>query len=118
MFIYDTRGEWHATKIGRYLWDTRGDYVGFVMGENHDVYTASGEWIGNLIPDGRIVRKRAEARRPLLPKIPARPPKPKYLPARSPLPPMCRDLGFTLIDVLEWEPEIFKRVSDQIQDMD
>jgi hypothetical protein len=117
-FIYDTRGEWHATKIGIYIYDTRGEYIGFVRGENQDVYTTAGEWVGNLWPDGRIIRKRNYDRPPLLQDRPAKPPKPDKLPARAPLPPMVSELGFDKVDVLEWDDEVFKRVSDMVSDMD
>jgi hypothetical protein len=114
-FIYDTAGEWHATKIGSYIFDGRGDYVGFVVGESHDVFTSSGEWIGNLWPDGRIIRKRSAPRLPLLKQLPPKPPKTK-MPATAPLPPITGDLGYDKIDVLDWDPEIFKRISDLTPD--
>jgi len=117
-YIYDTRGDWLATVIDNKIWDLRGDYIGFIQGEEHDVYTAVGEWIGNLIQDGRIVRKRNYQRRPLLEDVPAKPNKPESLPARAPLPPMGADLGFTYIDVLDWDPDVFKRLSDLIPDQD
>jgi len=117
-YVYDTRGDWHATVLDNIIWDSRGDYIGFIRddGENYDVYTAVGEWIGNLIQDGRIVRKRNYDKRPLLKDKPEKPAKPEKLPARAPLPPMTADLGFTLVDVLDWDPEIFKRLSDLVPD--
>jgi hypothetical protein len=114
-FIYDTRGEWHATVLNWSIFDGRGDYIGFVRNEAYDVYTTSGEWIGNIIGDGRIVRNNNVDRPPLLKKLPPKPPKPN-LPPRAPLPPMNAELGFSKIDVLEWDSEIFKRISDLIPD--
>ncbi len=116
-FIYDTRGDWHATLIGGCLWDSRGEYIGFVRGDNLDVYTVYGEWVGNLTPDGRIVRKRVYERQPMLKIKRLRPPKPQNLPPRAPLPPMTADLGYHLIDVLDWDPDIFKNVPDQKPDL-
>lgn len=115
-FIYDTAGDWQATKIGSVLFDARGDYIGFVQNEDYDVYTASGEWIGALSHDGRIIRKRNAPRQQLLTTVPPKPPKPEKLPARAPLPPQTGDLGFDKIDVLEWDPEVFKRLSDLTPD--
>ncbi|MDX2160642.1 MAG: hypothetical protein SF162_04890 [bacterium] len=115
-FIYNTAGDWLATKMGIYLFDTRGDYIGFVLNDVHDVYTASGEWIGNLYPDGRIVRKRNYDRLPLLKKLPPKPTKPAKMPVRAPLQQLPADLGFDKIDVLEWDEEVFKRLSDLIPD--
>lgn len=115
-FIFDTRGEWHATKIGIFIYDTRGEYVAFL--ENEDVYKRDGEWMGRLSKDGRILRKRTELRRDLHPNPLSRPARPNNLPARSPLPPMMAELDFSTVDVLDEDPESFKRISDQRPDMD
>jgi hypothetical protein len=114
-FIFDTRGDWHATKIGDYLYSSRGEYIGFM--EEEDVYKNDGEWIGRLSKDGRILRKRTERRRELHSTPPA-PPKPERLPARAPLPPMMAELDFSTVDVLDEDPDIFKRISDLRPDMD
>ena len=63
VFIFDTHGDWQATKFGNFLWNTRGEYIGYLEGE--DVYKRDGEWIGRLSKDGRILRKRSEMRREL-----------------------------------------------------
>jgi hypothetical protein len=114
-FIFDTRGDAHGVKIGDYLYDMRGEYIGYVKGEDYEVFTSYGEWIGYLIADGRVVRKRNADRRPLEASKPDKQPKIR-LTARMPLPPMTSDLGFDKIDVLEWDDEIFKRVSDLLPD--
>lgn len=116
VFIFDTRGEWLATKIGDAVYDTRGEYVAYLEGE--EVYKRDGEWIGRLSKDGRIVRKRTEIRRDLHPNPPERPSKPERMPARAPLPPMMAELDFSTVDVLDEDPEIFKRVSDLRPDME
>ncbi len=116
LFIFDTRGDWHATKLGDALFSTRGEYIGFVEGQ--DVYKRDGEWIGRLSKDGRILRKRAERRRPFHPNPPPPPPKPGRLPPRAPLPPMMAELEYSTIDVLDEEPDIFRRISDLRPDMD
>lgn len=118
-FIYDTPGDWQGVILNNAIFDPRGDYLGFIQEEKpelYEVYTASGEWIGSLIPDGRIVRKRTSDRRPLLKKLPGKQPKPAPFPSRAPLPPQTADLGFDKIDVLEWDPEVFKRLSDLLPD--
>jgi hypothetical protein len=116
-FVFDSHGEWHATLLNNCLWDARGDYIGFVRGANHDVYTVYGEWIGNLSPDGRIVRKRVTNRQVMLKIRKLPPPKPNNLPPRAPLPPMTADLGYHYIDVLEWDPNVFKNVPDLKPDL-
>ncbi|MBW4435785.1 MAG: hypothetical protein KME04_01530 [Pleurocapsa minor GSE-CHR-MK-17-07R] len=115
-FVFDTPGDWHAVVLHHYIFDSRGEYIGFVMGEQHDVFTASGEWIGNLYPDGRIIRKRGTPRPPLLKQLPPKPPKPANFPARAPLPPQNGELGFDKLDVLDEDPEVFKRLSDLTPD--
>lgn len=116
-FIFDTDGEWHATLINGCLWDSRGEYMGFVRGDNYDVYTVHGQWVGNLTYDGRIVRRRVVERQPLL-KIRRLPPqKPADLPARAPLPPQHAELSHTMIDVLDWDPDIFRNVPDLKSDL-
>jgi hypothetical protein len=114
-FIFDSRGDTHGVKLGDYLYDMRGEYMGYVRGDTYEVYTSSGEWVGNLWHDGRVVRKRNFNRPPLDENKPA--PQPKIrITARVPLPPMSGDLGFDKLDVLEWDDEIFKRISDLTPD--
>ncbi len=116
VFIFDTYGDWQATKFGDFLFSTRGEYLAYL--EDGEVYKRDGEWLGRLSKDGRILRKRTERRRTLHPNPPSAPPKPDKLPPRAPLPPMMAELDFSTIDVLEEEPDIFKRVSDLRPDMD
>jgi hypothetical protein len=39
------------------------------------------------------------------------------LPARAPLPPQNGDITYDIVDVLEEDPDIFKRVSDRRKDI-
>ncbi len=107
-FIFDTRGEWHATLLENCLWDARGDYVGFVRPPRYDVYSIDGRWIGNLTPDGRIIRKRMLDKQPTLKIRKLTPARPRNLPPRAPLPPLTADLGYHYVDVLEWDPDALK----------
>jgi hypothetical protein len=116
VFVYDTRGDWYATKVGDYLYNVRGDYIGFF--EDDEVFKRDGEWLGRLSRDGRILRKRTARRRDLHPNPPQKPPKPDKLPPRAPLPPMMAELDFSTIDVLDEDPDIFKRISDLRPDLD
>jgi|YNPNPStandDraft_1061719.scaffolds.fasta_scaffold53542_3 hypothetical protein len=113
--IWNTHGDWVATLVGIHIWDMTGSWVGWLDGD--DVYKVDGEWIGKLSRDMRIVRKRSAPRRPLRNDIPPKPEKPA-LPARAPLPPSFSELAFSEIDVLEEDPDIFKRLSDMRPDME
>lgn len=115
VFIYDSRGEWHATRLGNHLFDTRGEYVAYV--EDETVFKRDGEWVGRLSKDNRILRKRSEVRRDLHPNPPPPPAKPERLPARAPLAPLMAELGFSVVDVLLEDPDVFKWVSDLRPDL-
>lgn len=117
VFIYNTAGDWSATLIDMRIYDTRGEYIGYISGAERGVYTRDGEWIGDLSKDGRILRKRGAGRRPLqpspLPKLPGKVP----VPGRAPLPPQSAELRYDTVDVLEEDPDVFKRLSERRRDL-
>jgi len=113
-FIWNTAGDWIATLMDTNLWDLTGQWVGWIEGD--EVYTTDGEWVGTLSRDLRILRKRAASRPPLRTDVPSKPQKPD-LPGRAPLPPTFSELNYSTIDVLEEDPEVFKRLSDMRPDM-
>jgi hypothetical protein len=118
LFIFTTSGDWSATLLDVRLYDTRGEYIGFIEGAAEKlVYTREGEWVGMLTKDGRITRKRGAQRRPLhaapLAKLPQKP----ALPGRSPLPPQMSELSYDTVDMLEEDPDVFKRLSDRRKDL-
>ena len=39
-FLYDTHGDWQATRVANYIYDGRGEYIAFV--EGRAVYTRDG----------------------------------------------------------------------------
>ncbi|HVO42017.1 MAG TPA: hypothetical protein VMT34_05325 [Aggregatilineales bacterium] len=114
IFIYNTSGDWMATAFPPHIFDTRGEYVGFI--DKDGLYTRDGEWVGILSKDGRILRKRAGQHRPLHPHPLPRPAKPT-MPGRAPLPPQNAEISFDTIDVLEEDPDVFKRLSDRRKDL-
>jgi len=42
VFIFDTYGDWQATKFGDFLFSTRGEYLAYL--EDGEVYKRDGEW--------------------------------------------------------------------------
>jgi hypothetical protein len=115
-FIFDSDGNWHATVLNNCIWDAHGRYIGFVRGPEYDVYTAAGEWIGQLMVDGRIIRKRVYERQPELSLKKLRPRRPGNLPPDAPLPPSIAQLRYHYVDVLEWDPQIFERQANHQSD--
>ena len=115
-FIWNTYGDWSATLLDGHIWDLGGHWIGWVE-ENGDVFKGDGEWIGMLSKDSRILKKRTAPRRELRTDIPPMPPKPD-LPARAPLPPSFAELAYSEIDVLDEDPDIFKKLSDRRPDME
>ena len=116
-FIYNTSGDWLATAMGQHIFDSRGEYIGYL--DQRGVYTRDGEWIGDLSKDGRVLRKRAGKKKPLHPNpLPKPAVKPSNLPGRAPLPPQNAEIGYDTLDVLEEDPDVFKRLSDRRADMD
>lgn len=113
-FIWNTYGDWVLTQVDNYIWDLTGNWVGWTEGD--EVFTTDGEWVGTLSRDSRILRKRAASRPPLRTDIPPRPQKPE-LPGRPPLPPSFSELAYSMIDVMEEDPDVFKRLSDMRKDM-
>ncbi len=120
IYLYNTAGDWFGTVVGRYVFDPRGDCIGFIEeeGKVRAIYTFDGEFVGALSKDGRILRKRTGNKRPLHPNPLPKVKKPADLPAHAPLPPQNVEIGYDTIDVLEEDPEVFKRVSDRRADMD
>jgi len=112
--IWNTAGDWVATLIDGFIFDLAGMWVGWMDGQ--EVFTTDGEWVGTLSRDSRILRKRAVARPPLRTDLPPRPPKPE-LPGRATLPPSFSGLDYSTVDVMEEDPEVFKRLSDMRRDM-
>ena len=93
--------------------------VGLALGEKVIQGGGTHEWVGELAKDGRILRKRAGAKRPLNSNVPPKPTlKKSDLPGRAPLPQQMGEFGYDTIDVLEEDPEVFKRLSDRRADMD
>lgn len=114
-FIWNTYGDWVATRVDDHIWDLTGTWVAWA--DEQEIYTTDGEWVGTLSKDSRIIRKRAAKRRPLRTDIPHPAGKPEF-PVHAPLPPAFAELPFSMIDVLEEDPGIFKRISEHRPDMD
>jgi hypothetical protein len=116
--IYTTPGDVGAYLVYPYLYNNRGEWVGWVTSDR-DVYSVLGNYIGWLSDDPRILRKRSydfTNPRKTSPQAPAR----IRVPATNPLAPMMAELSYTTVDVLEEEPERLSTLDadDLREDMD
>jgi hypothetical protein len=101
--IYTTPGDWAALMVFPHLFNTIGEWIGWVSSDRQ-VYDVDGVYVGWLTSEPRILRKRIiedELPRSTVPDTPSR----IRPPATVPLPPMMAELPFEIIDVLEEEPE-------------
>lgn len=116
--IYTTSGDLGAYLIYPYLHNSLGEWIGFVT-PKREVYSVLGNYVGTLTNDPRVLRRRSyDFSKPRL-----KPPPPQQritVPATVPLAPMMAELPFSMIDVLEDEPERLSTVDfDELrEDMD
>ena len=116
--IYATSGDLGAYLLYPNLYNPMGEWVGYVK-PNREVYSVLGNYVGELTNDPRILRRRSyDFSKPRLD-----PPPPQAritVPATVPLAPMMAELPFTMIDILEDEPERLSTVDfDELrEDMD
>lgn len=70
-YIFNTSGEYVAFLSNNYLFSPDAEWIGFVSSGN-EVYRPDGSFMGYLMDDDRVVRRRGEPARPRLPR-PMRP---------------------------------------------
>ena len=101
--IYTSRGDAEAFLAYPYLYNRNGEWIGWVT-PKREVYSVLGDYVGELTPEPRILRRRVIDP----PKTKLRPPEPPQkmsLPTTVRLAPLMAELSFSLIDVLLDEPE-------------
>lgn len=101
--IYSTKGDCKAVFISPNIYNLSGEWIGWVTDEN-EVFDVDGLYVGWLSEDMRILRKRSliQIRRR---EAPDPPPRSIRAPATMPLPPLMAEIPFSVIDVLDDEPE-------------
>ncbi len=114
--IYTTHGDWAAMLIGRHLFNTQGEWIGWIDAQG-DVFNVRGMYVGWLSRDFRILSKRSLGSHPRRDPPPSQPR--VRLPNSVPLAPLLSDLTYDTIDVFE---EAAFRLDpmdmDSVQDMD
>jgi len=102
--IYTSKGDLGAFLLYPFIYDRQGEWIGWVT-PDRQVYSVLGHYVGYLTGDPRILRKRAEGfDKPRL--VPPTAPPRIIPPAHAPLPPMMSELTYSIIDVLDEEPEL------------
>lgn len=116
--IYTTPGDLGAYLLYPYLYNPQGEWIGYVK-PNREVYSVLGNYVGVFTDDPRILRRRSyDFSKPREEPLPR--PKRITVPATVPLAPMMAELPFTMIDVLDDEPERLSTVDfdEMREDMD
>ncbi|MGD8603614.1 MAG: hypothetical protein PVF49_03480 [Anaerolineales bacterium] len=101
--IYTTPGDCTAVLVFPYLYNLRGEWIGFVTSQR-DVYDVDGLYVGWITDEPRILRKRVVDDGLTRIDPPDRPTRIRP-PGTVPLPPMMAELPFAVIDVLDEQPE-------------
>ena len=100
--LYTTHGDCSALLVSSHIFNRSGEWIGWLTPEK-EVFDVDGIYVGWLSKDMRILRKRSnvdEDRRE-----PPKPPERIRSPATIPLPPMMAELSYSVIDVLDEQPE-------------
>lgn len=116
--IYTTCGDLGAYLVYPYIYNPIGEWIGYVT-PKRDVYSVLGHYVGIITNDPRILRKRSYDFS--MPRQTPPVPQPRIIvPATVPLAPMMPELSFSMIDVLEEEPERLSTIDfDELrEDMD
>jgi hypothetical protein len=101
--IYTTPGDWSAILVFPYLFNTVGEWIGWIT-PDRKVFDVHGVYVGWLTTEPRILTRRIHSG-PLLRMDPPQRPIRIRPPASVPLPPMMAELPFEVVDVLDEIPE-------------
>lgn len=100
--IYTTKGEVEAFLVYPYLYNRRGEWIGWIT-RQREVYSVLGHYAGFLGNGQRILRKQT-INATLVRKTPPPAPSKFSPPANMPLAPLMAELKHSIIDVLQDEP--------------
>jgi hypothetical protein len=115
--IYTSHGDWVAMLVGRYIYNIRGDWIGWVDPDSH-VFSARGDYAGWLSRDFRVLTRRDKTTEVVRREPPPAPPAIK-LPVKVPLPPMMAELTFDTVDLFEEQQYRLDPLNmDQVEDID
>ena len=101
--IYTTKGDAEAFLVYPYLYNRRGEWIGWITPER-EIYSVIGHYVGFFGNGPRILRKRSVEVATTDKKPPSKPSK-MHMPATVPLAPLMAELNHSEIDVLLDMPE-------------
>ena len=116
--IFTSSGETGAYLVYPYLFNTQGEWIGFVT-PRREVYSVYGQYVGWLSDDPRVLGKRSYSfDKPRL-KVPPKPTK-FLVPASGPFAPLMPELSYAVVDILLEEPEMLPTLDHggQKEDLD
>lgn len=102
--LYASSGRWMGLLVERYLYNTEGDWLGWVENDGA-VYSVRGEYVGQLNRDMRIVRRRVIPDSLPRKSLPGTPPLRIERPVSAPLPPLFQELPPEIMDVFDEQPD-------------
>lgn len=95
-YLYNSSGRWIAFRQGKYVFDTEGNWVGWLPWGDGQVVDVEGRYLGTIYPEDRLYRALTQRKRgyPGYPGYPGRPGYPGYpgFAGRSHLPPAAADV--------------------------
>lgn len=77
--LYDSSGFWIAFRIGSNVFDTVGNWVGWLPFDKTEVHSPRGSYLGHIYPDNRFYRKPSFLKRESI----DTPAPPRYTPAQQ-----------------------------------
>lgn len=99
-YLFNSQGNWIAFRRDRFVFDTSGDWIGWLPWDDEDVVDTQGKYLGTIFPGNRFYKMSDHPYRgyPGYPGYPGNPGYPGYpgFAGYSPLP-----LGATDVEVLQ-----------------
>ena len=53
-YLFNSSGDWICFKVGKYIYDTDGNWIGWLPWTDNDVVTDDGDYLGTICDKNRI----------------------------------------------------------------
>jgi hypothetical protein len=57
-YLFNSSGNWIAFRVGEFVYDSEGEWVGWLAWKDADVATVDGEYLGTIVDGNRLIRFR------------------------------------------------------------